>query len=120
MRCDDESTHSQVDENVSAHGNPPDSCLRSGPYRSGTTAATRPAPTTDRPLKTGKVWTPGASIGRVRALFSTMGGHGHLYPVIPLLQALAGAGHQTAVAVPAHFAPTARKAGLDVISLDAP
>jgi UDP:flavonoid glycosyltransferase YjiC (YdhE family) len=56
----------------------------------------------------------------VRTLFNVAGGYGHLYPIVPLAQALIDAGHDVAVAIPEHFADTVRQVGLDCIPLAAP
>lgn len=55
----------------------------------------------------------------MRVLFVVESGYGHLYPIVPLARALGQAGHEVAVAVPAHFADAVRSVGLSPAPLDA-
>lgn len=55
----------------------------------------------------------------MRVLFVIESGYGHLYPIVPLAQELGRAGHEVAVAVPAHFADAVRSVGLSPEPLSA-
>jgi hypothetical protein len=54
-------------------------------------------------------------VWRVRVLFTTVAGVGHCSPMVPLAQALVGAGHDVAVATTASFAETVQGAGLELV-----
>ncbi|HEX4953118.1 MAG TPA: glycosyltransferase [Thermoanaerobaculia bacterium] len=48
----------------------------------------------------------------MRFLFTTHPGFGHLYPLVPIARALAGRGHEVAIATSASFAPAVARSGL--------
>jgi UDP:flavonoid glycosyltransferase YjiC (YdhE family) len=53
----------------------------------------------------------------VRIMATSCPNHGHFYPMVPLLWALRGAGHDVLVAMPGKFADVAAAAGLPATSL---
>ena len=47
----------------------------------------------------------------MRVLFTCVASYGHFHPLVPFARALAGAGHEVAVATRAAFAPAVAHAG---------
>ncbi|HEY0700829.1 MAG TPA: glycosyltransferase, partial [Micromonospora sp.] len=53
----------------------------------------------------------------MRLLFSFVGGHGHLRPLLPFARAARAAGHQVTVLGPAYLAPVVEAAGLTAVAV---
>ncbi|MBK9178788.1 MAG: hypothetical protein IPM45_04320 [Acidimicrobiales bacterium] len=53
----------------------------------------------------------------MRVLFTTIPGHGHLLPMVPLAHALVAAGHEVRVATSPSFCPTVERCGLVALPL---
>ncbi|MBW3589714.1 MAG: glycosyltransferase [Actinobacteria bacterium] len=53
----------------------------------------------------------------MRILFVTIPGHGHFYPMVPLVRACSDLGHELKVASTASFAPTIEEAGFSAVTI---